>query len=83
MACDVNGTKLGKGDVVMPLAGGYKGRVCDLKTEEGMGFVCIRAAHQPYSKGVWYASDQVQRLSAAKIKPAPGSAPAAKTFAKR
>ena len=62
MVIDVNGLRIEKGDVVAPINGDFKGRVCATKTEEGEGFVCIRAAHRPYSKGVWYASDHVQRL---------------------
>ena len=66
MVCDVNGLELSKGDVVAPLAGDFKGKICGLRKEDGEGFVCVRAAHRPYSKGVWYASDHVQRLQAAK-----------------
>ena len=66
MPVDVNGLKLGKGDMVAPISGDLKGRVCDLRTEDGLGFVCVRASHKPYSKGVWYASDHVQRLQKAK-----------------
>jgi len=66
MVCDVNGLELSKGDVVAPLAGDFKGKICGVRQEDGAGFVCVRAAHRPYSKGVWYASDHVQRLQAAK-----------------
>lgn len=66
MALDVNGLKLSKGDLVAPISGDLKGKVCDVKTEDGLGFVCVRASHRPYSKGVWYASDHVQRLQRAK-----------------
>lgn len=61
---DVNGTEVCKGDMVAPITGDFKGRVCDVKCEDGIGFVCIRASHKPYSRGVWYASDHVQRLAA-------------------
>lgn len=66
MVCDVNGLKIQKGDVVAPLTGDFKGKVCGVKREDGAGFVCIRATHRPYSKGVWYASEHVQRLQTAK-----------------
>jgi hypothetical protein len=66
MAIDVNGLKLSKGDVVAPISGDLKGRVCDIRVEDGLGFVCVRASHRPYSKGVWYASEHVQRLAKAK-----------------
>jgi hypothetical protein len=68
MVLDVNGLKLTKGDVVTPLSGDFKGKVCATKMEDGTGFVCIRAAHRPYSKGVWYPSDHVQRLTQAKVR---------------
>ncbi len=66
MVEDVNGLALNKGDVVAPLTGDFKGKVCDLRQEDDIGFVCVRVAHRPYSKGVWYASDHVQRLQSAK-----------------
>ncbi|MBI1367473.1 MAG: hypothetical protein GC162_02340 [Planctomycetes bacterium] len=68
MVCDVNGLTIGKGDTVAPITGDFKGKVCAIKQEEGMGFVCIRAAHRPYSKGIWYASEHVQRLQVAKVR---------------
>lgn len=81
MVSDVNGLALGKGDVVAPLTGDFKGKVCAVKSEDGEGFVSIRAAHRPYSKGVWYASEHVQRLQVAKPRPEkakPESTPSAK-----
>ena len=66
MVRDINGLKLGKGDLVAPISGDLKGRVSDTRTEDGLGFVCVRAAHRPYSKGVWYASDHVQLLQQAR-----------------
>ncbi|MEX2673723.1 MAG: hypothetical protein WD294_16605 [Phycisphaeraceae bacterium] len=69
MVCDINGLELSKGDVVAPVSGDMKGKVCGLKSEDGEGFVCVRAAHRPYSKGVWYASEHVQRLAIGKIRP--------------
>jgi len=69
MPIDINGLKIAKGDVVAPVNGDFKGKVCAVKTEDGMGFVCIRASHRPYSKGVWYASEHVQRLQVAKKPP--------------
>lgn len=68
MVCDINGLELSKGDVVAPVSGDMKGKVCGLKTEDGEGFVCIRAAHRPYSKGVWYAAEHVQRLAIGKVR---------------
>lgn len=65
MILDVNGLRIEKGDVVAPITGDFKGRVTATKDEDGEGFVCIRAAHRPYSKGVWYASEHVQRLAIA------------------
>ena len=66
-ALDVNGHVISKGDVVAPLNGDFRGRVSDVKSEDGEGFVCIRPSHRPYSKGIWYASEHVQRLAAARI----------------
>lgn len=65
MVRDVNGLRVEKGDIVAPITGDFKGRVCAIKEEDGEGFVSIRASHRPYSKGVWYASDRVQRLTVA------------------
>lgn len=65
MVRDVNGLRVEKGDIVAPITGDFKGRVCAVKEEDGEGFVSIRASHRPYSKGVWYASDRVQRLQVA------------------
>lgn len=83
MVYDVNGLELGKGDTVAPLTGDFKGRICAIKKEDGAGFVCVRAAHRPYSKGVWYAAAHVQRLQVAKIKgeapPPPKPAPKGRT----
>lgn len=61
---DVNGQEMRCGDVVAPLSGDFKGRICEVKSEDGLAFVCIRASHRPYSRGVWYPSDHVQRLAA-------------------
>ncbi|QNN24529.1 hypothetical protein HED60_20385 [Planctomycetales bacterium ZRK34] len=68
MVLDVNGLQLGKGDMVAPITGDFKGKICAVKNEDGMGFVCVRASHRPYSKGIWYASEHVQRLQVAKVK---------------
>ena len=75
MVIDVNGLKLSKGDLVAPISGDLKGRVCEVKVEEGLGFVCVRASHRPYSKGVWYASDHVQRLQQGKPRRRPAERP--------
>lgn len=69
MVCDINGLELTKGDVVAPVSGDMKGKVCGVRTEDGEGFVCVRAAHRPYSKGVWYAAEHVQRLAIGKVRP--------------
>lgn len=83
MVIDVNGLKLGKGDIVAPLTGDLKGKVCSLRMEDGLGFVCVRASHRPYSKGVWYAADHVQRLAVAKIRNAKVQAAGPQKYAKR
>jgi len=70
MVLDVNGLQLGKGDTVAPITGDFKGKICAVKAEDGVGFVCVRASHRPYSKGIWYASAHVQRLQVAKVKDA-------------
>jgi hypothetical protein len=72
---DVNGLEMNRGDMVAPITGDFKGRVCDVRSEDGVGFVCVRASHRPYSRGVWYASDHVQRLALARVKKKPGDAP--------
>ena len=71
MVIDVNGLKITKGDLVAPISGDLKGRVCELKVEDGLGFVCVRASHRPYSKGVWYSADHVQRLQQGKPRKRP------------
>lgn len=76
MVIDVNGLELQKGDVVAPLTGDFKGKICGVKEEMGTGFVCVRASHRPYSKGIWYAAEHVQRLAIAKSRN--GEAPKAK-----
>ncbi|MDX1564312.1 MAG: hypothetical protein R3236_02845 [Phycisphaeraceae bacterium] len=88
---DVNGHVITKGDVVAPLNGDFRGRVSDVKSEDEEGFVCIRPSHRPYSKGIWYASEHVQRLAAARVpakdkgkgKPKPKSKSKAKTSSKK
>lgn len=69
MICDINGLKLDKGDVVAALFGDLRGKVSAVRREDGLGFVCVKAANRPFSKGIWYASDQVQRLQKARPKP--------------
>ena len=66
MMIDVNGRTIEKGDVVAPLTGDARGKVCETRTEDGEGFVCVRASHRPYSRGVWYAAEHVQCLTKAK-----------------
>ncbi len=67
MISDINGLEVDKGDMVAPLTGDFRGRVSAVKLEDGEGFVCIRPSHRPYSKGVWYAAEHVQRLQKAKV----------------
>jgi hypothetical protein len=69
MVGDINGTEIEKGDVVAPLNGDFRGRVSDVKMEDDEGFVCIRPAHRPYSKGIWYPSVHVQRVAKARKPP--------------
>lgn len=76
MIMDVNGLNLAKGDLVAPLLGDTKGKVSALRREDGVGFVCLKALNRPYSKGVWYPADQVQRLQ--RFKPRKQVAPASK-----
>mgnify|MGYP006295128519 CR=1 FL=1 len=64
--CPVNGLELHKGDTVSPLSDNMSGRISDIRSEGDMGFICVRPTHKPYSKGVWYAADRVQRLQLAK-----------------
>lgn len=62
VANDVDGRDLQKGDIVATLSGNLTAKVCDVAEEGGMGFVCLRAVQHPFSKGIWHASDQVQRI---------------------
>ncbi len=66
--CDVNGREVEKGDTVATMNGSFSGKVCELTTEGGVGFVRIRAAHTPFGKGVWHAADQVQVIARPKKK---------------
>ena len=75
MVCDANGSKLRKGDVVAPLRGDLRGKICDLRRELGTAFVRIRPAHRPYDRGVWYAADHVQLLQRADPPRPAGSSP--------
>jgi hypothetical protein len=57
---DMGGRKLHKGDTVMTLADSVTARVCDIAVEnDSTAFVCLRAVHQPFSRGIWHAADQV------------------------
>ena len=62
MVSDVNGLRLRKGDVVVPLRGDFRGKVCELRRESGQGFARVRPTHRPYDRGVWYACDHLQLL---------------------
>ena len=57
---DINGRLLKKGDMVATLNENVTAKVCDVRIEGDVGFVRLRLAHQPYSRGVWHASDHVQ-----------------------
>ena len=61
---DVDGQELRKGDIVATLSGNLTAKVCDLAEEMGTLFVCLRAVQHPFSKGIWHAADQVQRIKA-------------------
>ncbi len=63
---DVNGDSIQKGDTVVTLAGHLTARVADLAVDAEVEFVCLRAMHMPFSKGIWHAADQVQRIGVAK-----------------
>ncbi|GEM_PF-1928534 len=63
---DVNGSELLKGDIVATLSGNLTAKICDVAEDGGTQFVCLRAVQHPFSKGIWHASDQVQRIKAAK-----------------
>jgi hypothetical protein len=64
---DMGGRKLAKGDTVMVLAGNVTAKVCDIALEyDNTAFVCLRAAHQPFSRGVWHAADQVMWVASAR-----------------
>ena len=65
---DCDGRKVGKGDTVATLTGNLTAKVCDLASDSDQGFVCLRPVHHPFSKGVWHASDHVQRIAVAKVK---------------
>lgn len=77
-AIDVNGLEVKRGDVVAPINGDFKGRVCDVRSEDGLAFICIRPAHRPYSRGVWYPCEHVQRLAAGRIRSKPAAGPRSK-----
>lgn len=63
---DVAGLELAKGDTVSTLSGDMTAKVYDLCEDVGEAFVRLRPLHRPYTQGVWYPADQVQRLSKGK-----------------
>lgn len=63
---DVDGRSIHKGDTVATLSGNFTGKVCDLNFDGEMGFVRLRAVHQPFTRGVWHAADRVQLISVSK-----------------
>ena len=68
---DIAGTPILNGDTVVTVNGQSTGRVCEIRREDDIDFICLRPVHQAYGKGVWYASDQVfwvARPAAAKTK---------------
>jgi hypothetical protein len=63
-AVDFSGREVHKGDTVSTLSGSMTAKVCDLAVEpDNTMFVCLRAVHQPFSRGVWHAADQVQLVA--------------------
>ena len=62
---DVNGRRLKKGDTVATLNENLSAKVCDTRVDGEIGFVRLRLAHQPYSRGVWHAADHVQLITSA------------------
>jgi len=64
---DVDGRELRKGDTVATLTDNVTAKVTDIVVETDLtSFVCLRPVHRPFSKGVWHAADQVQRIAVAK-----------------
>jgi hypothetical protein len=67
LAKDVDGRDVRKGDTVATINGNLTAKVCDICIETDQTvFVCLRATHQPFSKGIWHAADQVQRIGIAR-----------------
>ena len=64
---DVNGRSLKKGDMVATLNDNLTAKICALQFDGDIGFVSLRAVHQPFSRGVWHSADHVQLISPAKI----------------
>jgi hypothetical protein len=64
---DVDGREVRKGDVVATLSGSLTAKVTAICVEsDSTHFVCLRPVHQPFSKGIWHAAEQVQRIGTAK-----------------
>ena len=62
---DVGGRPVKKGDTVATLNENLTAKVCDVRFDGDIGFVRLRLAHQPYSRGVWHAADHVQLILSA------------------
>jgi hypothetical protein len=64
---DMSGRKMHKGDTVVIVRGSVTAKVCDIAVEsDSTAFVCLRAVHRPFSRGIWHAADQVMWVSAAR-----------------
>lgn len=62
---DVGGRVVKKGDTVATINDNLTAKVCDVRVDGETGFVRLRLAHQPYSRGVWHAADHVQLIFSA------------------
>jgi hypothetical protein len=61
---DISGREVRKGDTVTTISGNMTGKVCDIAVEtDSTMFVCLRAVHMPFSRGIWHAADQVQLVA--------------------
>ena len=68
-ALDIDGREVHKGDTVATLMDHVTAKVMDIAVEaDRTSFVCLRPLHRPFSKGIWHAADQVQRIAVAKVK---------------
>ena len=66
-AIDIDGREVYRGDTVATLTGNMTAKVMDIASEsDNTTFICLRPVHLPFSKGIWHAADQVQRIAAGK-----------------